>query len=407
MQNSNLTMVTEALNDLRQGRMIILVDDENRENEGDLVLAAEKATPEAINFMATSGRGLICLALPEEHIERFQLPPMVADNKARFRTAFTVSVGAAEGVTTGISAYDRAKTIQVLMDPQSTKEHITSPGHVFPLRARQKGVIERCGHTEGSVDLTRLAGLRPGGVICEIMNDDGTMARLPELTNFAQQHNLKIISIQQIIAYRKQTEIMVHLQAQAPMPLVGYGMFNLQAFTSDLDQQEHLALIKHPATPDSQPALVRIHSECFTGDVLGSARCDCGWQLERSLEEISKVGGVLIYLRQEGRGIGLINKIRAYNLQDQGLDTIEANHRLGFDADQRDFTVAAHILRFLGIQQIRLLTNNPHKESALKGLGINIVERLPLESISTAHNHHYLTTKRDKLGHLLSSLSKP
>lgn len=398
--------VADALEDLRQGRMIILVDDEQRENEGDLILAAEKVTPEAINFMAKYGRGLICLALPETAIERFRLPAMVAHNQAKFSTAFTVSVGAARGITTGISAYDRATTIQVMMNPAATAADIISPGHVFPLRAQRHGVLERQGHTEGSVDLTRLAGLRPGGVICEIMNDDGTMARLPELQQFAAQHQLKIISIQQIIAYRKQTEILVTELTATRMPLAGLGEFTLKAYSSLLDQQQHLALISHAPSVPNKPILVRIHSECFTGDILGSARCDCGWQLETSLERLHQEGGILIYLRQEGRGIGLINKLKAYQLQDQGYDTIEANHQLGFAADQRDFTVAAHMLRQMNITKIRLLTNNPAKASSLNDLGIEVAERIALEAEPNEHNLRYLHTKRDKLGHLLSALPR-
>lgn len=402
MLTSPFASIPEALDDLRQGRMIILVDDEQRENEGDLILAAEKVTPEAINFMANFGRGLICVALPELHIERLQLPPMVVANQAKFGTAFTVSVGAAKGITTGISAADRAKTIQVLMDPLATKDDITSPGHVFPLSAKKAGVIARQGHTEGSVDLTRLAGLQPGGVICEIMNSDGTMARLPDLTLFAQQHKLKIISIQQLITYRKQTETLVELLAETRLPLVDYGDFTLKIFANDFDSQQHIALVKMPVLDPTSPTLVRIHSECFTGDIFGSARCDCGWQLDNSLAQIQQQGGVLIYLRQEGRGIGLLNKIKAYHLQDQGFDTIEANQQLGFAADYRDFTVAAHILRFLKIQNVCLLTNNPNKASALQALGINVSQRLPLEAKSNEHNQRYLQTKRDKLGHLLS-----
>lgn len=396
--------IPEALAELRLGRMIILVDYENRENEGDLIIAAEKITPEAINFMSKFGRGLICLSLPEDHIQRFNLPLMVDNNRAKFGTAFTISVGAAHGVTTGISAYDRARTIQVMMNPQSTENDIVSPGHIFPLCAKMSGVLARAGHTEGSMDLTRLAGLQPGGVICEVMNDDGTMARLPELINFAKQHQLKIISIQQIIEYRKQTEILVSELASTCLPLTGYSDFTLKAFSYELDEQQHLALFKQSILGQQEPVLVRIHSECITGDLFGSARCDCGWQFETAIERLNEQGGIMIYLRQEGRGIGLINKMKAYALQDQGFDTIEANHRLGFAADERDFTIAAHILRYLNIKEIRLLTNNPNKAQALEQMGIQVVNREPLEAVPTEYNQRYLQTKRDKLGHLLGYL---
>ncbi|CAM4384123.1 MAG: Riboflavin biosynthesis protein RibBA [Legionellaceae bacterium] len=405
MNKTELATVEEALHELQQGRMIILVDDESRENEGDLIYPAEIITPEIINFMTKYGRGLVCLALSEESIDQFELPLMTHSNNTKFNTPFTVTVGAAEGITTGISAYDRAKTVQILMDANSTKKDIVTPGHIFPLRAHKYGLLGRQGHTEGGIDITRLAGFKPGAVICEVMNDDGSMARLPELKKFAEQHHLKIISTAQIINYRKKHELFVELAAEAPLPLTHYGDYTIKAFTSILDNQEHLALIKLPEN-STIPPLVRIHSECFTGDILGSARCDCGWQLETALEKMSKEGGILIYLRQEGRGIGLINKLKAYQLQDEGLDTVEANIRLGFNPDQRDFTVAAHILRFLGIPSVRLLTNNPQKEKALNDLNIHVIERLSLEINANPYNYRYLRSKRDKLGHLLTHLDK-
>lgn len=395
--------IAEALDEIRQGRMVILVDDEDRENEGDIIFSAQHVTPEAINFMAKFGRGLICLALPAEQIDRFELPLMTANNQAKFNTAFTVSVGAAKGITTGISTHDRALTIQVLMNPEATRADIALPGHVFPLRAVTGGVLVRAGHTEGGVDLTQLAGLQPGAVICEILNDDGSMARLNNLQEFARIHQLKIISIQDLIKYRKQNEILVQELASAKLPLELYGDFNIKTFACDWDPLHHIALISNQLDI-SKPVWVRIHSECLTGDLFGSLRCDCGWQLQTSLTKIAQQQGIFIYLRQEGRGIGLTNKIKAYALQEQGLDTVEANQQLGFSADQRDYTVAAHMLRYLNIRQVQLLTNNPKKLAALTDSGITIVQHQALEMPTCVHRHNYLKAKRDKLGHLLNLL---
>ncbi len=394
-----MSALSQALTQLRNGGMVILVDDEDRENEGDLVAAAEFATPETVNFMARYGRGLICLALTGEQVDRLGLPPMVANNQARRSTAFTASIEAREGITTGISAHDRARTVQVAADPQVMPADIASPGHVFPLRAAEGGVLARDGHTEGAVDLMRLAGLRPAGVICEVMRDDGQMARRPDLDIFAKEHGLPILTIRDIIAHRAANETLVDEVARSELP-TEYSPVPLEvrAFRSRLDGSEHLALIRAPlaGTP-----LVRLHSECLTGDALGSLRCDCGPQLQEALRQIATGdGGALIYLRgQEGRGIGLANKIRAYALQDQGHDTVEANTALGFAPDARDYGIAGQILRSLDINRLRLLSNNPGKANALEQFGIDVAERLPLEIPVNPYNWRYLATKRDKFGH--------
>ncbi|HNR34452.1 MAG TPA: bifunctional 3,4-dihydroxy-2-butanone-4-phosphate synthase/GTP cyclohydrolase II [Candidatus Hydrogenedentes bacterium] len=392
--------IPEILEELRAGRMIILVDDEDRENEGDLTIAAEKVTPEIINFMARHARGLICLALTPERIEELQLPPMSPDNTSRFQTAFHVSIEAATGVTTGISAHDRARTIQVAVDPKSRPEDLVRPGHVFPLRAREGGVLVRTGQTEGSVDLARMAGLIPAGVICEIMNDDGTMARVPQLIEFAREHNIKICSIQDIIEYRRRTERLVRRIAETRLP-TEYGTFRLLAYETDIDDAHHLALVKGEIAPDKD-ILVRVHSECLTGDAFHSMRCDCGAQLHESLRMIEREGcGVLVYMRQEGRGIGLANKIKAYALQDQGLDTVEANVHLGFDPDPREYGIGAQILVDLGVKHMRLMTNNPVKRAGLEGYGLHISGRVPIEVPPNDINERYLRTKKEKMGHLI------
>jgi 3,4-dihydroxy 2-butanone 4-phosphate synthase/GTP cyclohydrolase II len=393
--------IEEALKDLKQGRMIILVDDEDRENEGDLTMAAEKVTPEAINFMARYGRGLICLSLSPEIVDRLKLPLMVYDNRSAFKTAFTVSVEARNGVTTGISAADRSHTILTAVADDAEPDDLVQPGHVFPIRARRGGVLFRTGQTEGSVDLARLAGLKPAGVICEVMKDDGTMARMPDLERFSEQHDLKIVTIADIIAYRMKTESFVHKAAETILP-TPYGEFRAIAFVNDIDSYEHLALVKGEIRPDKE-VLVRVHSQCLTGDVFGSFRCDCGAQLEKAMETVQAEGlGVILYLQQEGRGIGLANKIRAYALQDKGRDTVEANKELGFEADMRDYGVGAQILAALGVKKMRLMTNNPRKIIGLEGYGLEVAGRVPLETEPRPENLKYLVTKCEKLGHLLN-----
>ena len=392
--------IDDVVNDVARGRIVIVTDDADRENEGDLVMAAEKVTPAAVNFMAKHGRGLICAPISNERAEQLGLQRMVAQNREMYRTDFTVSVDAARGVTTGISAHDRATTIQAIADTKSSPDDLVQPGHVFPLRAKDGGVLRRAGHTEAAVDLSRMAGLQPAGVLCEILHDDGTMARLPELLEFRKKHGLRICTIQSLIAHRRIREKLVELEQIVKMP-TEYGDFDLHLYRSKLDGRHHLALVKGKIDKE-KPTLVRVHSQCLTGDVFGSRRCDCGNQLHAALRQIQEEGnGVLVYMRQEGRGIGLAAKIHAYRLQEEGLDTVEANAKLGYPTDLRDYGLGAQILFDLGVRQFRFLTNNPKKVVGLEGYGLEMVEQVPIRSEANPHNVKYLETKKVKMGHLL------
>jgi 3,4-dihydroxy 2-butanone 4-phosphate synthase / GTP cyclohydrolase II len=404
--DSAFATIEEAIEEIRQGRMVVVCDDETRENEGDLTLAAQFATPEAINFMAKEGRGLICLSLTGERCDQLGLDLMAAKNEAPLQTAFTVSVEAREGVTTGISAADRAHTIQVAIDPRSTPESLVQPGHVFPLKAKDGGVLERAGQTEAAVDLARLAGLNPAGVICEIMNDDGTMARVPDLIPYCERHGLKMVTVADLIAYRRRTEKLVERVVATGLP-TAFGEFSAIGYRSLLDDKHHVAMVKGEVA-GQRDVLVRVHSECLTGDVFHSLRCDCGEQLEAALAMIEREGrGVLLYLSQEGRGIGLLNKLRAYKLQEEGLDTVDANLKLGLPADLRDYGIGAQILVDLGLSSIRILTNNPKKIHGLEGYGLSVSEQVPIQSIPNPHNEEYLRAKRDRMGHVLHHQGLP
>jgi 3,4-dihydroxy 2-butanone 4-phosphate synthase/GTP cyclohydrolase II len=397
--------IPEAIADIRAGNMVVVCDDEDRENEGDLTIAAEKVTPDAINFMATHGRGLICLPMTGERLDELRIPLMVQDeeNSARFGTAFCVPIEAKQGTTTGISAHDRARTVRAAIDPGTRAQDLARPGHMFPLRAQPGGVLQRAGQTEAAVDLARLAGLYPAGVICEVMSEDGTMARVPDLERFCATHGIRMITIRDLIQHRMRHERLVRKMADASLP-TSYGAFRIHAFESLIDGEHHVALVLGEIRPEDA-VVVRVHSQCLTGDIFSSTRCDCGGQLHNALEMISAEGkGVLLYLRQEGRGIGLMHKIMAYQLQDQGRDTVEANEALGFKADQRDYGIGAQILVELGVQRIRLLTNNPRKFVGLEGYGLTIVERLALEIPASEASRRYLRTKKEKLGHILRSV---
>jgi len=404
MEKYKFNTIDEALEDIATGKMVILADDEERENEGDLCMAAEKVTPEAINFMARYGRGLICLSLTPERVKELNLPMMASENTSPFGTAFTVSIEAKRGVTTGISAADRATTIKTAIDSKTGPEDLVRPGHVFPLRARPGGVLQRAGQTEGSVDLARLARFYPAGVICEIMNDDGTMARVPQLMEFAKKYNLKAVTIKDLIKYRMRTELFVKRIATVKLPTDYGGEFTAIAYANIIDENIHIALVKGQIKPEDE-VIVRVHSQCLTGDVFGSKRCDCGEQLHKAMEMVRKEGkGVILYMYQEGRGIGLINKLRAYELQDKGLDTVEANIKLGFKPDLRDYGIGAQILVDLGVRKMRLVTNNPKKIIGLEGYGLKVVERVPIEVKPHEENIAYLEAKKKKLGHILNNV---
>lgn len=404
MESDSFHPIPEIIDEIRAGRMVIVVDDGDRENEGDLVMAAAFATPEHVNFMATHGRGIICVPMDAHRLDGLGLHPMVIPSEDPMKTAWTISVDARSGITTGVSAHDRARTIQVLIQPQTRGEDLSRPGHVFPLRAQSGGVLRRAGHTEASVDLATLAGVYPAGVICEIMNPDGTMARVPDLLAFAQRHKLKICTIASLIAHRRQSEKLVRCSATAQLPTV-WGEFSLRLYETSLDDFQHIALVMGKVD-DGAPALLRVHSQCLTGDVFGSLRCDCGPQLQQAMAAIAREGrGVVLYISQEGRGIGLANKLKAYALQDQGMDTVEANQALGFGPDLRDYGIGAQILVDLGLKDLRLLTNNPRKIVGLEGYGLRVVERVPIQIAAGPKNAKYLRTKREKLGHILDAKS--
>jgi 3,4-dihydroxy 2-butanone 4-phosphate synthase/GTP cyclohydrolase II len=404
MEDKHIVTVPEAVEHIKRGRMIIIVDDEDRENEGDLTIASEKVTPEAINFMATHARGLICVSLTEERSAELQLPLMVNENTSHFETPFTISVDARKNTTTGISAFDRAETVRCLIDPTTRPEDLVKPGHIFPLRARKGGVLVRAGQTEASLDLTKIAGLTPSGVVCEIMNEDGTMSRMPQLKQFSEKFKIPIITIEEIIKYRIQKETLVEAVAEAELP-TRWGVFTIKVFVDDINKETHVALVHGDVNTD-EPVLVRVHSQCLTGDTFGSLKCDCGRQLDYAMRMIQQEKqGILLYLlNQEGRGIGILNKIKAYKLQEHGLDTVEANLELGYKEDQRDYGIGAQILRALGLKKLKIITNNPSKYIALSGYGLEIVERVPIEIEPTCESVRYMKTKKEKMGHLLEKV---